>query len=164
MSPTFREPSPGEIQAALIQFMGQNLGEIKKLDSHIIDKNSTLQGLTLQPEAVLRSIPVSHVPPPPPPPPPPQQIHLPTPVIANEPVQTAAQQSVETADPNQLVFDFISDLKDAPSLKDSILLIEKKVCALSDLSSILYRIEKKLDQVIDLTNVKSIKKKADQDH
>jgi len=59
---TFREPTPAEIQRAVLQFMGENLGELKQLDSHIINRTNTLNGLNLQAESILRSIPAPPVP------------------------------------------------------------------------------------------------------
>lgn len=163
MTDAFREPTPGEIQAALIQFMGQNLGEIKKLDSHIVEGNSTLQGMTLRPEAVLRSIPV-------PPPPPPVHVPQPLPVPVQE-IQPVQQQNVinqentaEAIDPNQLMFDFINDLRETPSLKDVIFNIEKKVNSFSDINTILHKLDKKLDRLIEITETKSFKKKIVQSH
>jgi hypothetical protein len=57
MEDTFREPTPAEIQRAVLQFMGENIGELKTLDSHIINRTNTLNGITLRPEDVLKSIP-----------------------------------------------------------------------------------------------------------
>lgn len=158
MSETFREPTPVELQATLIQFMGQNLGEIKKLDSNILDRNNTLQGLTLQPEAVLRTLPTVAPPPQPPPQP-----------VVREPIQNVpitdqiavvtVQPEPNPHDPNQLVFDFITDLKQTPSLKDTIISIEKKVSVIPDLYSNLYKVDKKLDEIIELLQQADLKKK-----
>jgi len=57
MSDAFREPTPEEIRLATLQFMGQNLGDLKQLDSHIVNKNSTLQGLNLKAEEIIRNLP-----------------------------------------------------------------------------------------------------------
>lgn len=57
MEETFRDVTPAEAQRVLLQFMGENIGELKTLDSHIINKTSTLNGITLQPGQVIRSIP-----------------------------------------------------------------------------------------------------------
>jgi len=54
----FREPTAEEVRLATIQFIGQNLGALKDLDSRVIDKNPTLQGLTMNPVEVVKSIPV----------------------------------------------------------------------------------------------------------
>ena len=58
MSDTFREPTPEEIKLLTLQFMGQNLGDLKALDGHIVSKNPTLQGLSLNPEGILKTIPM----------------------------------------------------------------------------------------------------------
>ena len=57
MSDAFREPTPEEIRLATLQFMGQNLGDLKALDKHIVSKNPTLQGLSLNAEGILKTIP-----------------------------------------------------------------------------------------------------------
>jgi len=58
MSEAFREPTPEEIRLATLQFMGQNLGDLKALDKHIVSKNPTLQGLSLNAEGILKTIPL----------------------------------------------------------------------------------------------------------
>jgi hypothetical protein len=99
MDDTFREPTPAEIQRAVLQFMGENMGELKTLDSHIINKTNTLNGMMLQPEAVLRSIPqpqnsVQS--------PPQQQIHTVTAPV----IQTQQPVQEPIVDNGQLEFDF----------------------------------------------------------
>jgi|694.fasta_scaffold52740_7 hypothetical protein len=159
MSETFRDLSPTELHATLIQFMGQNIGEIKKLDSDILDKNNTLRGLTLQPEAILRSLPTQPVPPPQPLP----VQSLPQQAVQIQPMQqvvnTPQIDAVENSD--QLLFDFINDVKNDPSLKDTIKLIEKRVATISDISASLYNLNKKVDQIIDSINDPQFKKKID---
>ncbi len=98
MSDTFREPTPAEIQRAVLQFMGENIGELKTLDSHIINRTNTLNGMMLQPEAVMRSIPQL-----PPQPPQPQPVAAPVAVpdvLPPQPVQAPV------VDNGQLEFDF----------------------------------------------------------
>lgn len=63
MSDAFREPTPEEIRLATLQFMGQNLGDLKQLDSHIVNKNPTLQGLNLNAETIIRNLPAGQRPP-----------------------------------------------------------------------------------------------------
>jgi len=58
----FRETTPEEAKMAVLQFLGQNLGEIKDLDSRIINKTNTLQGNTLNVNQVLNSIPSNRLP------------------------------------------------------------------------------------------------------
>lgn len=159
MSETFRDLTPGELQATLIQFMGQNLGEIKKLDADIIDKNNTLQGFTLQPEAILRSLPVPNQPPPQPIQPQPVQVVAPPVVQASG--HTQEQAAPNEVDPDQLVFDFINDLKSQPSLKDTIITTGKHANTIPDLNASLYNLNKKIDQIIEMLNEGSFKKKSD---
>jgi len=57
MSDTFRELSPEEMKLAAIQFMGQHLtGDLKVLESHLVNKNRTCQGMTLDPTQIVNSI------------------------------------------------------------------------------------------------------------
>jgi|GEM_PF-4432475 len=59
---TFNEAglSPDEIKMLTLQFMGQHLtGDLKVLDQNIISRNNTLQGMVLNPTAVINSIPSS---------------------------------------------------------------------------------------------------------
>ena len=106
MSDTFRDLSSDELKSVMLNFMGQNMGELKKLDNYIVSKNQTLQGVTLDPHKVLNSI----APPAAAPQPPafnltPQPVRIPnTPVaVAAAPVAAPTQ-----SDPNQLEFDFDS--------------------------------------------------------
>jgi len=60
---TFREVSSEEAKMLTLQFMGQHLtGELKQLDQHIISKNPTLQGVTIDPNKILNSVPVQQQP------------------------------------------------------------------------------------------------------
>jgi len=54
---TFKEPTPEEAKLLALQFMGQNLGEIKELDKNIIGKTNTLKGNMLDINNILNSIP-----------------------------------------------------------------------------------------------------------
>lgn len=57
MSELFRDLSPEEIKLATIQFMGQHLtGDLKVLDSHLVNKNRTCQGMTINPVEVVNNI------------------------------------------------------------------------------------------------------------
>jgi hypothetical protein len=111
---TFNDASltPDQIKMLTLQFMGQHLtGELKELDKNLVAKNQTLQGMVLDPTAVLNSIPttgapaiVSHAPPVP---------ELASTVIAtnNSPtIQPAVVQpqpiNTPVTDPNQLEFSF----------------------------------------------------------
>jgi len=129
MSETFRELNPGELQSTLLQFMGQNMGEIKKLDSSLVDKNNTLRGMTLDPDAVMKSIPKPVMS---------QQLQTVQPAqITHIPAQTttsqeAVQQLQEDTDDNQLVFNFIKDIRSQPSVIDTIDTIYKRVLSISD--------------------------------
>lgn len=102
---TFREVSPEEAKMLTLQFMGQHLtGELKQLDQHIISKNPTLQGVTIDPNKILNSVPVQ------------QQpanvvnaglnIEQPLQPINIQTVNTPPQVQPIPRDPNQLEFDF----------------------------------------------------------
>lgn len=57
MSETFRELTPEEVKLATIQFMGQHLtGDLKVLDRHLVAKNRTCQGMTINPTEIVNSI------------------------------------------------------------------------------------------------------------
>lgn len=101
MSDAFREPSPEEIHHALLQFMGQNMGDLKSLDENLITKTNTLQGMTLHPRSVLNSIPIQR--------PPVVQAPQPQPQHIQEAPVAHVQQVSEPVDPNapvQLEFNF----------------------------------------------------------
>jgi len=50
--------TPEQIKMLTLQFMGQHLtGELKELDKNLIAKNNTLQGMFIDPTAVINSIP-----------------------------------------------------------------------------------------------------------
>jgi hypothetical protein len=79
---TFREPTPEEAKMLALQFMGQNLGEIKELDKNIIGKTNTLKGNILNVQNILNSIPVQQAPAQQQPAPRPQQPQINAPVAA----------------------------------------------------------------------------------
>lgn len=106
MSDTFRELTPYELQQTVLQFLGQNMGELKNLDSHLISKNNTLQGMTLRPGEILRSVPQPHIEPQhvPVQPQPTRVVSLPQ--IDQQIIQPPPQQPVDPNDPVQLEFSF----------------------------------------------------------
>ena len=108
MDDAFREPTPAEIQRAVLQFMGENIGELKTLDSHIINKTNTLNGMMLQPEAVLRSIPqpIQQQAPQRPPQQAPQEVASPVVIPQVQSPQAPQPTQPPVTDPNQLEFDF----------------------------------------------------------
>ena len=102
---TFREVSPEEAKMLTLQFMGQHLtGELKQLDQHIIQKNPTLQGVTIDPNKILNSVPVQQQP---------ANVvnaglnieHTVQPINI-ETASTPVLQAQTVRDPNQLEFDF----------------------------------------------------------
>jgi len=102
---TFREVSPEEAKMLTLQFMGQHLtGELKQLDQHIIQKNPTLQGVTIDPNKILNSVPVQQQP---------ANVvnaglnieHTVQP-INTQTASTSVLQAQTVRDPNQLEFDF----------------------------------------------------------
>jgi hypothetical protein len=99
--------TPDQIKMLTLQFMGQHVtGDLKELDRNLVTKSNTLQGMVLNPSAVLNSIP-SVAPAPSPAPAQPQlTIHQPQPVsieVASAPV---AVQQPTPVDQNQLEFNF----------------------------------------------------------
>ena len=117
--------------------MGQHLtGDLKELDKNLVSKNNTLQGMILNPEAVLKSIPApQHH----------QQAPLPQPAIT---FQTAEQQHTNVVtsphiihnvpvnqqpqvDRNQLEFNFETSPLSA-RIFDTLERIEKKLISLEN--------------------------------
>jgi hypothetical protein len=104
--------TPDQIKMLTLQFMGQHLtGDLKELDRNLITKSNTLQGMVLNPSAVLNSIP-AQVPTPvqPQQAPPPQltvqQVAAPSPVIVETAPTPAPVQQTLPVDQNQLEFNF----------------------------------------------------------
>ena len=106
--------TPDQIKMLTLQFMGQHLtGELKELDKNLVAKNNTLQGMVLDPTAVIKSINnvAPQVPPQQQSAPLPQHVAtqpLPDSVVLQQPpapaaVQVAPQQNIDT---NQLEFNF----------------------------------------------------------
>ena len=108
---TFREPTPAEIQQAVLQFMGQNIGELKELDANLISKTNTLNGMTLQPKQILDSVPRYNNAPVHQQQPISQPVHAPQPVHVPQPVQalTSPQPLIVDANNQQLEFNFNPD-------------------------------------------------------
>lgn len=106
MDNLFKELSPEELRLLTIQFLGQNLGELKELDKNLVNKTNTLKGLDLNPEAIVASIA------------PAPQIHQPIPQPqttlpvesqisnASPPQATLAISHDIPLDPNQLELNF----------------------------------------------------------
>lgn len=142
------ELSTGEIQHTLLQFMGQNMGEFKKLGTNIIEGNSTLQGMTLQPERVLKSVSDRM---------PPIQTTKNHPVAVVQPQQQP--QEAHTEEPNksnQMVFDFMDSLNKNPSIVDKIMETHKTV---DQIKSHIAIINRNLEEVKNLINEKSFDQK-----
>jgi hypothetical protein len=54
--------TPEQIKMLTLQFMGQHVtGDLKELDKNLVAKNNTLQGMILNPTAVINSIPSTPV-------------------------------------------------------------------------------------------------------
>jgi hypothetical protein len=103
--------TPEQVKMLTLQFMGQHLtGDLKSLEQNIVAKNNTLQGMVLDPAAVINSIPtvsttVNQQP---------QLIvhqssdtlTAATQPINNSPVQAVTLAEQPTVDQNQLEFSF----------------------------------------------------------
>jgi hypothetical protein len=127
---TFRELSPEELKLTTLQFIGQTIsGDLKELDSNIISRNRTLQGKTIDPVGILKTVPA------------PQGSSMATTVNAGiniaqpgpqlQPIHNIAPQpQIVHTDPNQLEFDFdkkakYSDIYDSlVDLKNRLIRIE----------------------------------------
>ncbi|NBW58259.1 hypothetical protein EBR43_10875 [bacterium] len=105
-----RDISPEEAKFITLQFMGQHLtGELKEMEKRLINKNNTLQGMTISPEQVLNTIQPGD-----------NRVNRPSPVATtvaaginidtNRPLaqQAPAVQQIIDHDPNQLEFNFDS--------------------------------------------------------
>ena len=132
MSDPIRDVVGDEARAVLVQFMGQELPELHKIDKHITNRTSSLQGLTLNMQDVLSKIPGSMQTSQPAP----QPQQVPTPPQIQVPVQPFIQQATsvpqtdtETTpiieDPNQMLFNFNYDV--AKDIADKLAIIDKRL-------------------------------------
>lgn len=164
MSEAFRETTPQEAQMAVLQFMGQHLtGDLKELERNLVSRNTTLAGMTLNPENVIRSIPapVVHqsVPQYVQPAPPPQPVHIP--LVAPEPVQQVQPQEAPklvqeptVTDENQLEFNFNTSPYTV-RVFEKIESIEKKVQVILDVQGkILSLVQDLIDNNKSIENIK----------
>jgi hypothetical protein len=105
--------TPEEIKMLTLQFMGQHVtGDLKELDKNLVAKNNTLQGMILNPTAIINSIPSTPVQAPIPQP----QLtahHTPQPDLTDveitnplASVQPVIEQQSAIVDQNQLEFNF----------------------------------------------------------
>jgi len=97
--------TPEQIKMLTLQFMGQHVtGDLKELDKNLVAKNNTLQGMILNPTAVINSIPSTPV-------------HTPIPQLQPDltgveitnplaSVQPVIEQQSAIVDQNQLEFNF----------------------------------------------------------
>lgn len=166
---TFRDLSPQEIQHTLLMFMGQNMGDLKELDRSIHSKNVTLQGLTLQPENILRTIPNQPVAAPKPTPAHVESTHTPSPSQIVEPQQLPAEpitnnittvttQPPPQDHPDQLLFDFVHDIQKDKSIVCDITQTSKTVSRIEfyakEILSKLKAIESQNEEILSVLNKK----------
>lgn len=52
--------SPEELKMIALQFMGQQIGELKELDKNIINRTNSLQGNQINVQQVLKTLPQSN--------------------------------------------------------------------------------------------------------
>jgi hypothetical protein len=136
--------TPEQIKMLTLQFMGQHLtGDLKNLEQNIVAKNNTLQGMVLNPAAVINSIPST---------PAIQQVaapqltvHQEVPQYINTPIADPVPtvQSVITQQPivdqNQLEFSFeTSPLSERifdtlQRIEKKLSLIEERICEIEDI-------------------------------
>ena len=136
--------TPEQIKMLTLQFMGQHLtGDLKNLEQNIVAKNNTLQGMVLNPAAVINSITST---------PTIQQVaapqltvHQEVPQYINTPIADPVPtvQSVTTQQPivdqNQLEFSFeTSPLSERifdtlQRIEKKLSLIEERICEIEDI-------------------------------
>lgn len=132
---TFNDDSltPDQLKMLTLQFMGQNMGELKELDKNLISKTNSLQGMYLDPHAVLNSIgPVSPPAPQPNPyiPQPPAAVHA-APQLPIQPQVAQAAAPTVIKDENQLELDFSNTIT-AEKIFNKLLTLERKIDAISE--------------------------------
>ena len=124
-----------EARMAMIQFLGQNMSELRQLDSFIINKTNTLQGFSLNAQAIIDKIPGG-----------------PSPGISLTPAQPSTQQPVvdivsiqcqQVSDlpKDQLEFDFKYDV-----IKDIADQLERLNTRVGKIETILIAIEKRINE------------------
>jgi hypothetical protein len=126
--------TPDQLKMLTLQFMGQHLtGDLKNLEQNIVAKNNTLQGMILNPAAVINSIPTAPVQHAPQPQQPQLTVHQ---VQQSQPVTTLVESVPSTPQPalidqNQLEFSFeTSPLSER--IFESLQRIEKKLSSIDD--------------------------------
>jgi len=142
---TFNDASltPDQLKMLTLQFMGQHLtGELKELDKNLVAKNSTLQGMVLDPNAVLNSIPSQSVAPQQTPP----QLSVQQPILqVHESIPTVTQLTTAASsliDQNQLEFSFeTSPLSER--IFDILQRIEKKLSIIEERAHAIEDVKKK---------------------
>ena len=122
--------TPDQLKMLTLQFMGQHLtGDLKSLEQNIVAKNNTLQGMVLNPTAVINSIPAAPVQQIPPPQQPQLTVHQeppPQPTVAS-----AVTSTPIPIDQNQLEFNFnTSPLSER--IFDSLQRIERMLLSLDE--------------------------------
>ena len=150
------KPITGE-QAKMIalQFLGQNLGEMKELDKNIVSSLKPIAG-SINPHAMLNTITGSpqpdHVPVAPPPAPVQQAHEVHQPVAVQPVVQPQVVVEQSPVDPNQLEFSFDNSVT-AVKIFDKIELLERKLASIQndqqEIISLLTDIKKKSEAVVD---------------
>jgi hypothetical protein len=55
----FREPTPEEAKLLALQFMGQNIGDIKEINKNVVGRSNNLNGNIINVEKVLSTLPSS---------------------------------------------------------------------------------------------------------
>jgi hypothetical protein len=142
--------TPDQVKMLTLQFMGQHLtGDLKVLDQNIVAKNTTLQGMSLNPTAVLNSIPAVVAPVAQPSGPQLSTNFVNTQSVIQQPVSTSTTNAVpavvstqQPVDPNQLEFSFeTSPLSER--IFESLERIEKKLSAIENRLDALEDIKKK---------------------
>ena len=154
MSDAIRDVTGDEARLLAIQFLGQNLGEMKELDKQIVSSLKPLAG-AINPTAMVSSIPVLHAPVQQHPPQQPVQQFVPPPVALESTPQPVIEQPIlavtvpveqQTVDSNQLELNFnLSPYTER--VFDKIEAIERKLSTIAetqqDILNILVEFKKK---------------------
>lgn len=137
-----------EAKMAMIQFLGQNMSELRQLDSFIINKTNTLQGFSLNAQEIVDKIPGGK-------PPGISSESIPVPAVQQVVTQpvfhvASAQCQVLPEQPkDQLEFDFKYDVA-----RDIAEQLEKVNMRLSKIEAILIAIDKRVNDIKPVSSQK----------
>lgn len=150
MNDVIREVGGQEARHLVAQFLGQNIGELKKLDSDIIVKSSTLTGNTINLHQIGSDIPVVV-------PPRPQEFiqpQAPPSIVNTAPIQSVVVDTRAVSTPtsvtptNQFEFNFSLSEKDIYNKLDNIEKQNRKILSL--LEALDYKLSNSKELSLDI--------------